>query len=208
MIQKEIWAFIDFENIPTLEGLELVKFSKIYIFIGAKQNKISLGSEKIELLSEFHFLTLKDTSPNNLDFHISYYLGKFDTLADNTIQFEIISNDTGFDPLIKHIKKNGRKCERKKMQPKVSSKTQVSINKPPIISPLTPDQLQLKLVQKLSSTNNAKRPKTEITLKNFVKSHLGLQNDSLSAQREFNKLVKSNLVSFEGKNIKYQLENS
>ncbi len=63
-------------------------------------------------------------------------------------------------------------------------------------------------MQKLASTNNAKRPKTEITLKNFVKSHLGLQNDCVSAQREFNKLVNSNLVSIEGINIKYQLENN
>ncbi len=133
MTQKK-WAFIDFENIPTLEGIELVKFSKIYIFIGAKQNKISLGNN-IELLSEFHFLKLKNTSPNNLDFHISYYLGKFDTLADKTIQFEIISNDTGFDPLIKHIKENGRKCERKTMAPKVPEKTQVNTNKPPVPPP-------------------------------------------------------------------------
>ena len=154
------------------------------------------------MLSEFHLLKLKATSPDNLDFHISYYLGKFDTLADKIIQFVIVSNDTGFDPLIKHIKENGRICERTRLEPKVSIRPPVDMNKNPS---LASDKLHLKLVQKLASTKNEKRPKTEITLKNFVKSHLGLQNDNVSAQREFSKLVKSNLVSIEGENIRYQL---
>lgn len=201
-MKKEVWAFIDYENISTLDGLELVKFSKVYIFIGAKQNKISLGSEKIELLSEFHLLKLKATSPDNLDFHISYYLGRFDALADNNIKFIIVSNDTGFDPLIKHIKDNGRECERKKLVVTTSVAPLVKQKKN---NPAPPDKLQIKLVERLVATKNEKRPKTDISLKNFVKSHLGLQNDNVGVQREFSKLVKSSLISVEGKNVKYKL---
>lgn len=201
-MQKETWAFIDYENISTLEGIEFSKLSKIYVFIGAKQNKINLGNEKINLLTEIHLLKLKTTSPDNLDFHISYYLGKFDALADKNIEFIVVSNDTGFDPLIKHLKDNGRICNRKKLTGKVEPASQINTNTQPS---QVNEALQLKLVKTLASTHIEKRPKTEATLKNFTKSHLGLHHDNVGAQREFSKLVKSGLVKVEGKKVKYHL---
>jgi hypothetical protein len=201
-MHKEAWAFIDYENGATLDGIELMTFSKVYVFIGARQNRINLGDEKIELLSEIHFLKLKATSPDNLDFHISYYLGKFDALADSDVKFVVVSNDTGFDPLIMHLNENGRFCERQKFKAKAPVVNQLSSTKKDL--PLS-DERQLKLVKRLKSTEDSKRPKTEKALKGFVKSHLGLNSDNVSVQREFSKLIKSNIVKVEGKNIKYQL---
>ena len=67
------------------------------------------------------------------------------------------------------------------------------------------DEKQAELVQRLANLNDAKRPKTEKSLKNFVKSHLGLHTDNVGVQREFFNLVKSNLVKIEGNNVKYKL---
>ena len=200
-MNKEMWAFIDYENIASLDGIDLLKFSKVYIFIGAKQNKINLGAEKIELLAEIHLLKLKATSPDNLDFHICYYLGKLDTLAESNIIFVVVSNDTGFDPLLKHLKENGRVCARQKYVVKESIIKPVQTKK--IVSLI--DEKQAELVQRLANLNDTKRPKTEKSLKNYVKSHLGLQTDNVGVQREFFNLVKSNLIKIEGNNVKYKL---
>jgi len=40
---------------------------------------------------------------NALDFHIAYYIGRL-AAEDQTAYFHIISKDTGFDPLIRHLR--------------------------------------------------------------------------------------------------------
>ena len=48
---------------------------------------------------------------NALDFFIAFFLGK-DVAADSKKTFIIYSKDTGYDPLINHLKKNGIKAKR------------------------------------------------------------------------------------------------
>ncbi|WP_198324837.1 PIN domain-containing protein [Marinobacter nauticus] len=57
-------------------------------------------------------IQLKATQANNLDFHLAYYLGKFDAEAGRSVAFEVVSNDAGFSPLIAHIKTLGRSCKQ------------------------------------------------------------------------------------------------
>lgn len=67
---------------------------------------------------------LKATQSNNLDFHLSYYLGKYDGDIPADVSFDIISNDKGFSPLIAHIKANGRACKQVKVAAAPSVKNQ------------------------------------------------------------------------------------
>ena len=46
---------------------------------------------------------MSGNGPNALDFHIAYYIGRLATSNTNCF-FHIISKDTGFDPLIAHLK--------------------------------------------------------------------------------------------------------
>jgi hypothetical protein len=48
---------------------------------------------------------------NALDFHIAYYIGRLAAKCPDAY-FHIISKDTGFDPLIKHLKGQGISCQR------------------------------------------------------------------------------------------------
>lgn len=45
-----------------------------------------------------------------MDFHIAYYIGL--ALEDPCAEFRIISNDKGFDPLIRHLVGHGVRCQR------------------------------------------------------------------------------------------------
>jgi len=49
------------------------------------------------------YIVLETSGANALDFHLAYYLGLL-TAADPTGFFHIISKDTGFDPLVRHLK--------------------------------------------------------------------------------------------------------
>ncbi len=116
------WAFVDLENIGSLKNISIDKYDRIYVFVGSMQSNISLTSDSTENFVELKILKVRGVSKDNLDFHLSYYLGKFDTSAKKDISFTIISNDTGFDNLIKHISCTGRKCQRQQVPNKVNSK--------------------------------------------------------------------------------------
>ena len=90
------WAFIDYENIGSLEKIDLEIYQRIIIFLGAKQSKIDFGNKKYSEALDFTIIHLNATSSNNLDFHLSYYLGKYESIAQKEISFEVISNDNGF----------------------------------------------------------------------------------------------------------------
>ena len=49
------------------------------------------------------YIKVSGNGPNALDFHIAYYIGRL-AASDPTAYFHIISKDTGFDPLIRHLK--------------------------------------------------------------------------------------------------------
>jgi len=192
------WAFIDYENVGTLEGIDITQFCKVYIFIGATQDKISLGSEKIDLLTEIHLLKLKAVSPDNLDFHISYYLGRFDALADAKITFVVISNDSGFDPLLSHLVETGRPCERLKTKAAVNA---VKI-KEKAVQPTASNEQDLVLQALLTADKN--RPAKESSLINFIQSHVPvLRGDEVGAKKILATLMKHKLIKMEGKKVTY-----
>ncbi|WP_182868553.1 PIN domain-containing protein [Rhodopirellula sp. JC639] len=108
------YVFIDLENVLHDCTPQLVeKPTKILVFVGAKQSKLPV--ETVEALlrfgSQVELITISDSGPNALDFHIAYYLGKLSKSAPSAV-FQIISNDKGFDPLIKHLKSQGINADR------------------------------------------------------------------------------------------------
>ncbi len=49
------------------------------------------------------YIKIAGSGPNSLDFHIAFYIGQL-AAQDATAYFYFISKDTGFDPLIQHLK--------------------------------------------------------------------------------------------------------
>ena len=87
----------------------------MFVFVGANQAKVSfdLVEAMQELGDSAKYIKISGNGKNALDFHIAYYIGEFAT-QDPTAYFHIISKDTGFDTLIKHLKARKIRVQREK----------------------------------------------------------------------------------------------
>lgn len=105
------YVFIDYENIHSLNNLNLNCYEKIFLFLGANLQSIQL-SEKFNDELNITLITVQSSGKNNLDFHIAYYLGKMDVQTDKNIEFYVISKDNGYLGICEFIQnqRNPRKC--------------------------------------------------------------------------------------------------
>ena len=100
------YILIDYENVqPTsLVGLDQPHF-KISVFIGAHQTKISIdvAAALQRMGPRAEYIKIAGNGTNALDFHIAFYIGQL-AAAEPDAYFHIISKDTGFAPLIQHLR--------------------------------------------------------------------------------------------------------
>jgi hypothetical protein len=110
------YVLIDFENVRP-KNLEMLKNHpfKIYVFVGANQTKVpfDLASTMQALGENAKYIKISGKGKDSLDFHIAYYVGQLSS-QDPKGAFHIISKDTGFDPLIKHLRAKKIRIHRKK----------------------------------------------------------------------------------------------
>jgi len=99
-------VLIDFESVrpETLVGLEHDHF-KVFIFVGASQAKVPFEvATALQRMGEnAEYVKISGNGKNALDFHIAFYIGQL-AAQDPTAYFHIISKDSGFDPLLQHLK--------------------------------------------------------------------------------------------------------
>jgi hypothetical protein len=100
------YVLIDYENVQPcfFSGLEADHF-RVLVFVGANQNKLSFEiAESIQKLgTRAEYIKIAGNGSNALDFHIAFHIGYL-AAQDPNAYFHIISKDTGFDPLIQHLK--------------------------------------------------------------------------------------------------------
>jgi hypothetical protein len=100
------YVLIDFENVH-VKSLALLAADhfKVHVFLGPNHTKLpsDLVLAMHELGARGKYVRLAAQGKDALDFHIAYYLGAL-AAADPEGFFHIISKDTGFDPLIRHLK--------------------------------------------------------------------------------------------------------
>jgi hypothetical protein len=97
---------IDFESVQpaSIDSLEQDQH-RVLVFVGATQAKLPYEVvSAIQRMGErAQYVKISGSGPNALDFHIAFYIGEL-SAQDPTSHFHIISKDTGFDPLIRHLK--------------------------------------------------------------------------------------------------------
>jgi hypothetical protein len=99
-------VFVDFENIHHVDvsviGAKSVNFT---ILLGANQTRLDVGLvEKLMAhASSVQLIRLSSSGKNALDLALAYYLGRI--VSTHPAAFiHIISKDTGFDPLVEHLR--------------------------------------------------------------------------------------------------------
>ena len=155
------YVLIDFENVQpeSLAGLQQDHF-KVMVFVGANQTKVPFEvAQALQAMGgKAEYVKITGNGSNALDFHIAFYIGQL-AAADPTAFFHIISKDTGFDPLIAHLKTK-----------KVFAARETSVSDIPLIKTSTTktpgDRLQV-IVDKLRLTK-ATKPGTVKTLSSHI----------------------------------------
>ena len=107
-------VFVDFENVPDIDvaviGNKAVTFT---LLLGSRQTKldVSLVEKLLEHAASVELVRLTSPGKNALDFTLAYYVGRA-VAADPTGYFHLISRDTGYDPLIEHLRSRNIRARR------------------------------------------------------------------------------------------------
>src|ERR1700746_139181 len=104
---------VDYENIGKIDLAAIPEGVRVPFFFGASQRTVPTEFLKaaLKLGERFVPIDIEGQGKNALDFHIAFYLGEY-LARDRDTQCVILSKDTGFDPLIGHLKKRGFNVRR------------------------------------------------------------------------------------------------
>lgn len=105
--------FVDLENVQKVDLSRIPGEVHITVFYGVTQKKLpeKLVVQAQPLGSRLVWKKISGQGPNALDFHIAYYLGQELAVSPES-ECTILSHDTGFDPLMRHLQTLGRSCRR------------------------------------------------------------------------------------------------
>lgn len=195
---KTNYILIDLENVQP-KNLEVLKGKdfKVIVFVGSKQTKISfdLAVAMQSLGSVAEYIKIDGDGPNALDFHIAFYIGQI-SAVDNNCYFHIISKDSGFDPLIRHLKAKKIYAHREK------DITEIPLLK--ISNSKTPLERVDAIVEFLKSRANSK-PRTLTTLSNSINSLFMKKLEAEELADLIDQLIKRKVVIKNGSKVTYQL---
>lgn len=197
---KNNYVLIDYENVQP-KNLEILKGHEfiVKVFAGAKQTKVPI--ELAAALQPFgdkaEYIQIEGNGPNALDFHIAFYIGQI-SVEDPDAYFHIISKDTGFDPLIKHVRSK-----------KIQAHRERDISDIPIlkISNSASNTERIDAIIMFLKSRGTSKPRKVKTLKNSIENLFmkKLENGELNALVD--ELVKRKVVIVDDTKVSYNLPN-
>jgi hypothetical protein len=199
---KTNFLLIDHENVQP-EGLPPANGGqfKVKVFLGSHQTRVNvnlaralqaLGPDAVE------YVTVEGNGRNALDFHIAYYIGRL--AAENPDAFfHIVSKDTGFDPLIRHLKARKVLCQR---SPTVADIPLVKL----VNSKSLPEKVEA-IVANLARRGTA-RPRKVRTLESTINALFQNQLPDGEAGRIIAELQKLGVVTVQGEKVSYSFDGS
>lgn len=209
------YILIDYENVQA-QSLHLLKEEHftVKVFLGPTNTKL-----RVDFVLAMHqlgprssYVRLEASGSNALDFHIAYYLGNL-VISDPTAYFHIISKDTGFDPLIQHLKSRKISCARsasiEEMPCFVQNVTQKHEEETPVIVTIpnkqTPINDYLKLAVEDLINRKSSKPRTIKTLKSTIQAKFGKGTPSEIIEQVYALLLKNGHAKLNGEKVSYAL---
>ena len=104
---------VDFENVQKVALTELDSSYGVVIFVGASQKNLPFDLVTVaqQLGNRVEWQKVAGEGRNALDFFIAFELGRVLERTRGT-ECTVLSNDKGFDPLLRHLNSVGMKCRR------------------------------------------------------------------------------------------------
>lgn len=169
---RTTYILIDHENVQKLDPGEIGDLPvKVLVFLGKQTTKLPVEDVQKLLLhgSKIELITISGNGKNALDFHIAYYAGRI-CAQDPRAAIHIVSKDTGFDPLIDHLKEKKVQASRSAEVPRFNMQPKAKAAAKAAPRSAAPEEPVDRLIAIL--TKNAKaRPRKRKTLVSSIASH-------------------------------------
>lgn len=191
------YVLVDLENVvpDALDSLTAEHF-RVLVFVGACQEKLPfhIVAAMQRLGPRAAYVKCSGIGPNALDFHIAYYIGQLAS-SDPTGYFHIVSKDTGFDPLIQHLRS-----------------TSIAARRVPAIAEIPPVKAanarsladrQAFVLSRLGHTPS--RPRTVQALSRTIAAHFNKQLSDDEVAAIVRDLMSNGYIAVEGASLTYAL---
>lgn len=195
---KSNFVLIDYENVqPEAMSALVEEHFNVIVFVGANQAKVSfeVASALQQLGDRAQYIKISGNGSNALDFHIAFYIGELASRHPNAF-FHIVSKDTGFDPLIQHLK------TRKILAGRSKSVVDIPIVK--AASSKSPSE-RIEIVVADLKRRGAAKPRTVKTLSSTIQAIFQKQLSDEEVTGLVNGLNKKGIVKIDGTKVAYSL---
>lgn len=192
------YILIDYENVQpaAMNVLEQEHF-KVIIFVGANQVKVSfeVASALQRMGAKATYIKIAGSGSNALDFHIAFYIGQL-AASEPDAYFHIISKDSGFDPLLAHLK------SKKILASRVREVTDI-----PIVKTANSKTLPEKIAVILANLKQrgASKPRTVKTLSSTINSLFQKNLSETELASLLHQLREQGIISVSGTKVSYAL---
>ena len=193
MTQKLL--LVDFENVQQVDLARLDDSFQSIIFVGAAQKSIpiELVTKAQKLGSRIEWQRVDANGSNALDFVIACPLGRVLARSPQR-QCIVLSKDKGFDPLLRHLNKNGLKCKRLnsllELDPKAAAQ---------------PEEPNYKrVIEVLSKSEKKSRPRKRKTLSQHISSIFQKKLPQAEVDRLIDILFADKMISETNDTITYE----
>jgi hypothetical protein len=192
------YVLIDYESVqPASVAAMDIEHIKTLVFIGSNQAKVSTAfAEALQRMgNRAEYVRISGNGPNALDFHIAFYIGQL-SATDPKACFHIVSKDTGFDPLIAHLKTRNILAGRVK-----------SIDEIPLVKTNGATTREAKLERIIARLQQMKaaKPRTLKTLGSTISALFQKQLEEKEIESLVKALEKRREISIEDNKISYSL---
>jgi len=185
---------VDFENVHQVDLAHLDEHFNVIIFVGLVQKTIpiELVMSAQKLGSRVEWQRVEGNGSNALDFYIACHLGR--VLEKSPTQHCIVlSKDKGFDPLLRHLNKNGLKCKR------INSLLELEPESSAAEEPNYKRMLEL-----LSKTEKKLRPRKRTTLSQHISAMFQKNISQAEVDRIIDILFATKMISESNNTITYE----
>jgi hypothetical protein len=191
-------VLIDFENVqPKNLSLLVGKGYRVHVFVG--ENQAKLPFELVDAMQRLgdagRYVKIAGNGRNALDFHIAFTLGEL-VQEDPKGYFHVISRDTGFDPLIKHLRRRGFEAHREQDLAEI----------PPLRVPATVTEGdKVGVIVKNLAGRGPSRPRKLKTLTNTINSLFKPKLDDAELDGLIKDLQEQGYIALDGEKVSYRL---
>ena len=165
--------------------------------MGASQAKITyeFAAAMQQLGENAQYVKIGGNGKNALDFHLAFYVGELSTKEPDAY-FHIISKDTGFDPLIKHLKSRKIRIQREKDLAEIPMLRMSNTT--------SSDERISAIVENLAGRGQA-RPRKLKTLSNTINSLFAVKLEEKELMSLVSELQKRSYIMINEGNVSYTL---